>query len=93
MLYAELFHLTFSCKINHAVFHVHKIVEHFSRSIGSTGNRIVHRIDFNAGSLLDGTSFDLLCDELVDAVVNVASGQQTANEKRGARDFAIFRGL
>jgi altronate hydrolase len=51
-----------------------------------------HWIDFNAGALLDGaTSLDGLADELLARVLDVASGEQTNNEKHGYREIAIWK--
>jgi altronate hydrolase len=52
-----------------------------------------HWIDFNAGSLLDGTStMDELSDELFAFVLDVASGRrQTNNERHGYREIAIWK--
>jgi altronate hydrolase len=52
-----------------------------------------HWIDFNAGTLLDGTaSIDELADDLFSLVLDVASGRQTNNEKNGYREIAIWKG-
>jgi altronate hydrolase len=49
-------------------------------------------IDFNAGQLLDGREMDILADELLDYVLEVASGRvQTNNEKHGYREIAIWK--
>ncbi len=52
-----------------------------------------HWIDFDAGRLLDGvTSFDALTDELLDYVLDVASGRvATNNETNGYREIAIWK--
>ncbi len=52
-----------------------------------------HWIDFNAGALLDGnTSIDDLADDLMDTILDVASGRQVArNEEHGYREIAIWK--
>jgi altronate hydrolase len=52
-----------------------------------------HWIDFNAGSLLDGTkTMPQLEDELFALILAVASGEQLANnEKNGYREIAIWK--
>ena len=49
-------------------------------------------IDFNAGQVLDGASFEEAADRLFELVLQVASGQkQTKNEEFGYREISIFR--
>jgi len=52
-----------------------------------------HWIDFNAGALLDGAAtLDALADELLELVLDVASGRRLANnEKHGYREIAIWK--
>lgn len=50
-----------------------------------------HWIDFDAGLLLDGTSFAEACTALYDYVIDVASGEQTNNERYNIREIAIFK--
>lgn len=50
-----------------------------------------HWIDFNAGDLLDGKSMDDLTDALLQKVIDIASGEQTQNEKNGYRQISIFK--
>lgn len=52
-----------------------------------------HWIDFNAGSLLDGTvTMEDLTDDLFDFVLRVASGtQRTRNEENDYREIAIWK--
>ena len=47
-----------------------------------------HWIDFNAGPILEGKQ---LAPELMDYVIDVASGKQTNNEKNGYREISIFK--
>jgi len=49
-------------------------------------------IDFSAGDIIEGKSFDVLTDEFAEYLMNVASGRiQTRNELNGYRDISIFR--
>lgn len=49
-------------------------------------------IDFNAGIILDGKSFEEAATELWEKVLDVASGQQkTKNEVNGYREIMIFK--
>jgi altronate hydrolase len=52
-----------------------------------------HWIDFNAGTLLEGTStFEELTDALFARILDVASGRELANnEKHGYREIAIWK--
>lgn len=51
-----------------------------------------HWIDFNAGPVLDGTaSLETLADQLLELVLEVASGKQTRNEEYGYREIAIWK--
>ena len=51
-----------------------------------------HWIDFNAGALLEGeATLEGLADELFARILEVASGQQTNNEKHGYREIAIWK--
>ncbi len=48
-------------------------------------------IDFDAGTIVAGDSFDDKLSELVKLVVAVANGQQTVNERYNSRDIALFK--
>ncbi len=48
-------------------------------------------IDFDAGGIAEGESFDSKLAELIALVTDVADGKQTANELCGSRDIAIFK--
>ncbi len=48
-------------------------------------------IDFNAGSIVDGESFDTLSDKLLEHIIAVASGQKTVSEKRGFHEIVIWK--
>ena len=45
-------------------------------------------IDFNAGGIINGENLD---DSFFDYVVGVANGEETANERNGYREIAIFK--
>ena len=61
----------------------------------STNNALAEKktswIDFNAGMVADSESLDDCGDRLLDYVLDVASGQKTNNERRGARELSIFK--
>jgi len=48
-------------------------------------------MDFDAGKLLSGEIMEKLTDELMDYVVNIASGQKSKAEEMGFREIAIFK--
>ena len=48
-------------------------------------------IDFNAGQLLEGTSMEDACDQLLEELLIVASGKSCRNEIKGDRQIAIFK--
>ena len=48
-------------------------------------------IDFDAGRLLDGMTLDELGNELLEKVLETASGEPTRNERNGFHDLAIFK--
>ena len=48
-------------------------------------------IDFNAGRLLEGKTLEQLGQELMDLVLETASGRKTRNEQNGFHDLAIFK--
>ena len=48
-------------------------------------------IDFNCGTMVDGTSLDDLKQYLFDFVINVASGAKVKAETAGFHDMAIFK--
>lgn len=61
----------------------------------STNSELASRkknwIDFDAGGIVSGDSFDDKLEQLIDLVVEVANGRQTVNERYGSRDIAIFK--
>lgn len=61
----------------------------------STNSELASRkknwIDFDAGGIVSGDSFDSKLEQLIDLVVEVANGRQTVNERYGSRDIAIFK--
>ncbi|WP_276931201.1 UxaA family hydrolase [Dubosiella newyorkensis] len=48
-------------------------------------------IDFNCGALLENKNLDELSDDLLNYVLEVASGKQVASERAGFHDMAIFK--
>lgn len=48
-------------------------------------------IDFNAGALLDGLTLHEAAQQLLALTLATASGQETAAERRGYREIAIFK--
>ena len=49
-------------------------------------------IDYDAGEILEGKSFDTAADELLKQLLDVASGKvKTKNEMNGYREIAIFK--
>lgn len=48
-------------------------------------------IDFDAGGIAVGESFEKKLEELIDFVVETANGRQTVNERYDSRDIAIFK--
>ncbi len=51
-----------------------------------------HWIDFDAGIILEGRSFEQVTEEFLQQIIEIASGRlQTKNEKFGYKDISIFR--
>lgn len=48
-------------------------------------------IDFNAGDIASGESFESKLELLIDLIVETANGKQTVNERYNSRDIAIFK--
>jgi altronate hydrolase len=48
-------------------------------------------IDYNAGAILDGMSFEEVTEEFLNFLLDVASGRKTKNEQNGYREISIFR--
>ena len=48
-------------------------------------------IDFDAGTILTGNSFDNLTEEFLKYILKVSSGELTNNEKFGFKEISIFR--
>ena len=48
-------------------------------------------IDFDAGGIASGDSFEDKLEQLVDLIVETANGKQTVNERYNSRDIAIFK--
>ncbi|MGY4024537.1 UxaA family hydrolase [Aeromonas rivuli] len=50
-----------------------------------------HWIDFNAGTLIEGTPMHSLLGQFVDLIVDIANGKPTCNELNDFRELAIFK--
>ena len=50
-----------------------------------------HWIDFNAGTLIEGTPMSRLLEQFVDLIVDIANGKPTCNERNDFRELAIFK--
>ncbi len=48
-------------------------------------------IDFRAGQILEGKTFDELTDELFDKIIRTASGEKLKSEEAGFHDMAIWK--
>lgn len=48
-------------------------------------------IDFNCGVMVDDTPLDELSDNLLDFVLDIASGRKSKSEEAGFHDMAIFK--
>ncbi len=61
----------------------------------ASNNRIAEKkngwIDFSAGRILEGKTFDELTDELFDKIVRTASGEKLKSELAGFHDMAIWK--
>lgn len=61
----------------------------------STNSELYRRkpnwIDFNAGTIAEGESFESRLSDLTELIISVANGQQTVNERYDSRDIAIFK--
>ncbi len=61
----------------------------------STNNTLASKkknwIDFNCGVMVDGTAQDELSENLLDLVLDIASGKQSKSEEAGFHDMAIFK--
>jgi altronate hydrolase len=61
-------------------------------SHSALAERKAHWIDYDAGGVLAGKSFETAGQELLALLLSVASGQtKTKNELYGYRDIAIFK--
>jgi altronate hydrolase len=50
-----------------------------------------HWIDFNAGTLVEGTPMDTLLEQFVDKVADFVNGEPTRNEINEFREIAVFK--
>jgi altronate hydrolase len=61
----------------------------------ASNNRIAQKknnwIDFSAGQILEGRTFEELTDELFDKIVRTASGEKLKSEIAGFHDMAIWK--
>jgi len=57
----------------------------------SVYNRKNSWIDFNAGTLIEGVSTEVLLNELINYILEVASGKWVNNEKNNFRDIGLFK--
>ena len=61
----------------------------------STNNQLAEKkhnwIDFNCGVIVNGTPMDELSDDLLDFVLDIASGKKSKSEEAGFHDMAIFK--
>ncbi len=48
-------------------------------------------IDFNAGTIVEGESMEEVFKRFMQTIINVASGEQTWNEKKNYQEIAIFK--
>ena len=48
-------------------------------------------IDYNAGKILEGMRIEDCAGELLQFIIEVASGRKTKNEEHGYREIAIFK--
>lgn len=61
----------------------------------STNNQLAEKkhnwIDFNCGIIVNDTPLDELSDDLLDFVLDIASGKKSKSEEAGFHDMAIFK--
>ena len=61
----------------------------------STNNQLAKKkqnwIDFNCGVMVNGTPLDELSENLLDFVLEIASGKKSKSEEAGFHDMAIFK--
>ena len=48
-------------------------------------------IDFNAGTIVEDQPMEQVCQQFIDYVLRVVSGEQVNNEKKAYREIAIFK--
>ena len=48
-------------------------------------------IDFNAGTIVENESIDVVNERFIDYIIQVASGEPVNNEKKNYREIAIFK--
>lgn len=61
----------------------------------STNSRLSNNkpqwIDFNAGTLVEGKSWEEASEEFIKAIMKIADGERTCNEKNDYQEIAIFK--
>lgn len=61
----------------------------------STNSALAHNkpgwIDFNAGVIVENQSMEKTCEDFIDYIIRVASGELVNNEKKGYREISIFK--
>lgn len=61
----------------------------------STNNALANKkrnwIDFNCGVMVEDTPLDVLSDQLLNFVLDIASGKESKSEEAGFHDMAIFK--
>jgi len=61
----------------------------------STNTQLAERkptwIDFNAGTLLSGTTMPALAGQFIRKIISVANGEHTCNEQKNYQEIAIFK--
>jgi altronate hydrolase len=48
-------------------------------------------IDFNAGSLLEGDTFDMVLEKFIDFIIQTCNGKKLKHEQTGFKEIAIFK--
>lgn len=60
-------------------------------SNSALAERKPHWIDFDAGRIISGSTFEEISTELYDFILQTASGRQTETERQEIRELAIFK--
>ena len=62
--------------------------------ISTNSNLYRHKpnwIDFNAGTLLEGETMEILCKQFTEFIIGIANGSLTNNERSNYKEIAIFK--